>query len=108
MADLTLINNRKELAQALAHVSQELNEDPEDIMLRLFRMQAPKAMLVLTELMTDESTPASVRLKAAEHILGRAIGPIKGKLTIKTASDTLYDEIIEIKVDTTMEVDNAA
>ena len=98
MGTPALINNQKELAKALSQLANELNDDPEDTMLRLFRAQMPKAMVTITELMLDPNSPPSVRLKAAEHIMGRGIGPITGKLTIKSASDKLYDEIIELEV----------
>lgn len=99
MSTPSIITNKQQLAEQLRAASKELNEDPEEVMLRLFRMQAPKAMLVITELMLDQTAAASVRLRAAEHILGRAIGPIKGKLTIKSVSDNLYDEIIDLEID---------
>ena len=93
-----LINSQRDLALALKRLAEELNADPEDTMVQLFQAQAPKAMVVITELMLDEDSPPSVRLRAAEHIMGRAIGPITGKFTIKSSSDKLYDEIIEMEV----------
>ena len=93
-----LINSQKDLALALRKLANELNADPEDTMVRLFQSQAPKAMVVIAELAFDENTPPSVRLRAAEHIMGRAIGPIKGTFTIKSRSDRLYEEIIELEV----------
>lgn len=68
-------------------------EEPEAAAKRIIRQAAPFAAQSISNLATDLSAPPSVRLRAAEYIIDRNLGPVSAGATRDDALETFLEEL---------------
>jgi len=55
------------------------SEPPETAATRIIREAAPFAATAISQMATDDTVAASVRLRAAQYIIDRNLGPVGGQ-----------------------------
>ena len=94
------LNNPKgresELVDEIKDLMVKFNESPEETAQRVFRHQAPFAIITISQIMLDPEVSPNTRFKCAEYILARGIGPIsKVGIFNRTPHEIFLEEILD-------------
>lgn len=68
-------------------------ETPEEAASRIIREAAPFAAQSISDMATDECTPPSVRLRAAQYIIDRNLGPVSAATAEQDKLEAFLEEL---------------